>query len=414
MTLSVKKIERIERAKRHGRYHDSDGLYLRVQRGGAMSWLYRYMLRGHERFMGLGRYPTFKLDEARERARLAKQKVADGIDPIEARREERAAKVAADPATDAAKAMTFKKAASEYFKLNETRWKNAKSRAQFLSSLEAYAFGAIGHISVAAIDTPLVLKCIQPHWLTKTETMSRVRSRIETVIGWAIASGHRPPGDNPARWSKHLASVLPARSRVAKVQHFPALAYRELPTFWTALSERTGPAAHALAFTILCAARTNETINARWSEIDLERKTWTIPAGKMKAEKEHRVPLSPAAIKILESVQRERDNPFVFCGTRIGEGLSGMAMATVLRRMGRDDITVHGMRSTFRDWAGESTAFPSDVIEMALAHAVGGAVQKAYQRGDLFDKRRKLMDAWGKYCTTPLKSGVVVRLRSQA
>jgi integrase len=389
-------------------HHDRDGLYLRVQRSGSMSWLFRFMRARKERWMGLGRFPTFNLDEARERARLAQQQLADGIDPIDARREKRAVET---PAKAVIASMTFRAAALGFYKMNERKWRNEKSRDQFLSSMEAYVFPVIGNLPVTDINTPLVLKCIQPHWETKTETMSRVRGRIERTLAWAMASGHRQPGDNPARWSGLLATVLPGRTEVAKVKHFAALPYAALPDFWTALSERTGPAAQALAFTILTAARTGETIGARWSEIDLEAKVWTIPAERMKAGKAHRVPLSAPAFAILKSLPREKDNPFVFNGTRIGEGLSNMAMATVLDRMKRDDITVHGFRSTFRDWAGELSGFGADVIEMSLAHSIGGKVQKAYLRADLLDRRRKLLDAWGRYVTTPLKSAQVVPIR---
>jgi integrase len=361
------------------------------------SWLLRYEIDGKKRWMGLGALADFTLDEARERARQARQLLADGIDPLVRRQEERATR-----ALQAGKAITFQDAAQQYFDQHERKWKNAKHRAQFLSTIKEYAFPVLGKLPVGAIDTGLVLKAVEPIWHEKTETASRVRGRIESVLDWATVRGYRT-GDNPARWKGHLSEVLPARGEIAKVQHHPALPFAEVPAFMADLARRDGMSARALEFTILTAARTGEVIGARWSEIDIAAKVWTVPAGRMKGQREHRVPLSDRACAILKSLPREADH--VFPGTNKGEAISNMAMTTVLRRMGKSDITVHGFRSTFRDWAGEVSNFPIHVIEQALAHTVGNAVERAYRRGDLFDKRRKLMADWARFCSTKPADG---------
>ncbi len=386
MPLTVKQVEKLIEP---GRYRDQHGLYLQVVAPTNRSWLFRYERKGRERWMGLGPLHTFTLQEARERARRARQQLADGIDPIDARDAERAAR-----ALDRAKSLSFRQAALQYFEAHERKWRNAKHRAQFLSTLETYVFPVIGDLPVSAIDTGLVLKCIDSIWQTKTETASRVRGRVERVLDWAMVRGYRT-GENPARWKGHLSEVLPSRSQLAKVEHHAALPYHEIPAFVKDLRERTGIAALALGFTILTAARTGEIVGARWSEIDRGNRIWTIPADRMKASREHRVPLSEAAMSILEALPREAQ--FVFPGGRKGAPISNMAMATLLRRMGRADITVHGFRSTFRDWAAERTSFPNHVVEMALAHLIGDKVEAAYRRGDLLEKRRHLMASWSEY-----------------
>ena len=408
MALTVKRIARLSKA---GRYGDGRGLYLQVQSPDNRSWLLRYERGGRERWMGLGPLHTINLDEARERARKARQLLLDGIDPLEARAAERNAAALA-----AARALTFEAAARSYFEAHQRGWTNAKHRAQFLSSLSTYAFPQIGKLSVAAIDTGLVLKCLEPIWKDKTETANRVRGRIEAILDWATVRGYRKAGDNPARWKGHLAEVLPSRERIQKTVHHAALPFAALPEFMAALATRNGSAAKALEFTILTAARSGEVLGARWEEFNLDGKVWTVPAGRIKGGKEHRVPLSERALDILRAMPIERGNSYVFLGPQKGGGLSHMAMNRVLRRMGRGDITtVHGFRSTFRDWAAERTNYPDAVVEMALAHAVGSKVEAAYRRGDLFDKRRHLMDAWAEFASTPrvTVAGEVVPLRGQ-
>jgi len=388
MGLSAKGVANL---KKPGRYGDGHGLCLQITPSGVKSWLLRYERNGRERWMGLGPLHTVSLQEARERARKARGQLLDGIDPLDARQQEQSLR-----AFETAKAITFEQATTAYFNTHERKWRNDKHRAQFLSTLKAYAFPKIGRLSVADIDTGRVLSCIEPIWQDKTETASRVRGRIEAVLDWATVRGYRT-GDNPARWRGHLAEVLPAREQLQKTVHHPALPFVELPAFMEGLREREGVAARALEFTILTAARTGETIGARWDEINLAEKTWTIPPGRIKGGREHRVPLSDCAIEIVQNLPREAKNPFVFIGPGRG-GLSNMAMAAVLKRMRRDDITVHGFRSTFRDWAAERTNYQNQIVEMALAHVIGNKVEAAYRRGDLFDKRRQLMAEWAKFC----------------
>jgi integrase len=385
---------KVAKATKAGRYGDGHGLYLQLSSTGVKSWLLRYMRHGRERWMGLGPLHTVSLKEARERARRARQHILDGIDPLDARKAEHAAL-----ALQAARSLTFAEAAQRYFDAHEKKWRNAKHRAQFLSTLRTYAYPKIGKLSVAEIDLGQVLKVIEPIWRNKAETANRVRGRIESVLDWAAVRGYRT-GENPARWRGHLEHVLPARGRIARANHHPAMPYADLPAFMLALTQREGIAARALEFTIMTAARTGEVIGATWSEIDLVAMVWIIPAKRMKGGREHRVPLSDPVLRILKSLPHEEGNSYVFIGLR-GCSLSNMAMAALLKRMGRNDITVHGFRSTFRDFAAERTNYPNHVVEMALAHVIGDKVEAAYRRGDLFEKRQRLMAEWAKYCTTP-------------
>jgi integrase len=406
VALTQKRIEKLTAPGRHG---DGHGLYLQVQSRTNKSWLFRYTFNRRERFMGLGPLHTIELEEARERARQARKALLDGADPLAVRSAE-----AAQRALEAARTITFEAAANAYYESHEASWKNAKHRQQFLNTLKTYVFPKIGPLPVADIDTGLVLKCIEPIWQGKTETANRTRGRIEAVLDWATVRGYRK-ADNPARWRGHLSEVLPARGKIQKTNHHAALPIGEVQAFMTALREQQGVAARALEFTILTAARTGETIGARWFEIDFANATWTVPAGRMKASKKHRVPLSKPTLQLLRDVSREKNYPYIFIGP-YKSGLSNMAMAATLRRMGRNDITVHGFRSTFRTWAGERTAHPVHVIEQALAHSIGSKVEQAYSRGDLFRKRARLMAHWGSYCTTkPTKPSVsVIPLRRQS
>nr|WP_254846014.1 site-specific integrase [Xanthomonas axonopodis] len=277
--------------------------------------------------------------------------------------------------------------------------KNDKHKAQWRSTLETYAYPYIGDLDVKQIDTPHVLAALDPIWITKNETASRVRGRIERVLAWATVSGHRT-GDNPARWRGHLSEALAAPAQAKKVEHHAALPYAELPAFLSALEGQIGIGANALRFAILTATRTGEVIGARWDEFDLEENVWTIPVERMKAGKEHRVPLSSAALEILSAMRNfatESGDGFVFPGAKNGSPLSNMAMLATLKRMGRTDITAHGFRSTFRDWAGQETHHPREVIEHALAHQLKSKTEAAYARGDLLRKRRALMDDWATY-----------------
>ena len=390
--------KRVERTKTPGRYRDGlvPGLLLQIGDGGAKSWVLRYMLHGKERMMGIGPVTAFNLREARERARSARQLLADGVDPLDVKRQRRAEVKAA-----AARVLTFAEAAQRYFDQHEKKWTSASHRDQFLSSLRNYAFPIIGDMDVAAIQLADILRVIEPHWTTKSVTADRVRNRIEAVLDWCVVRGHRPPGTNPARWKGHLDQVLPPARKVAPVTHHAAMNYRELPSFMAALREREDSVAgRALEFLILTAARSGEVFGARWGEIDLDGGTWTIPAGRMKAKREHRVPLAPAALDLVRSLPREDGNPFVFIGPSSGRGLGHMALIRVLERMGRDGVTVHGFRSAFSDWAHESTAHANHTIELSLAHNVGTEVERGYRRGPMLAKRVRLMADWAKYCVS--------------
>ena len=385
----------VDKSKRRGYYGDGGGLFLQVSVSGSKSWVFRFKEAGKLHEMGLGATHTIGLAEARERARECRRLRLDGIDPIEARKVARAqARLAA------AKAVTFKNCAERYIASHQAGWRSLAHAAQWPSTLGRYVYPVFGSLPVQAIDVGLVLKALEPIWTAKPETAGRVRGRIESVLDWATSRGYRQ-GDNPARWRGHLENLLPTKSKVRRVKHHAALPYAEIGEFIAQLKQQEGVAAQALEFAILTAGRTGEVIGSRWSEISLAERLWTIPAERMKAGKEHRVPLSDAARAILEQMQAIRQDDFVFPGGKTKRPISNMAMAMTLRRMGRDDLTVHGFRSTFRDWAAERTDVPREVAEMALAHAVGDKVEAAYRRGDLFEKRRQLMDAWSRFCTAP-------------
>jgi len=286
---------------------------------------------------------------------------------------------------------------------------NAKHRQQWKSTLNTYCSPVFGKVSVQAIDVALVTKVLEPIWATKPETASRLRGRIEAILDWAKVRSLRT-GENPARWRGHLDHLLPAPNKVRKVKHHAALPYEQVGALMIQLRECDGIAARALEFAILTAARTNEVIGTRWDEIDFAAKVWTVPESRMKAYREHRVPLSDAALAILQAMRSLRQNEYVFAGDRRSV-LSNMALLMTLRRMGRGDVTAHGFRSTFRTWAAERTGFPREVVEAALAHAIGNKVEAAYQRGDMFEKRRRLMHAWGQFCVDVLSAGKIVPLR---
>jgi integrase len=394
--LAVDRIKSAEKPK-PGMYADGGGLYLRVTPEGARNWVLRYMLDRKPRWMGLGPLSLYGLAEARTRALDARRKRHDGIDPIEARRAERTRQ-----RLDAAKAITFKQCAGSYIVSHCAGWRNEKHRYQWNQTLEQFVYPEIGSLPVQAVDTTLVLKVLEPIWTTKPETASRVRQRIENVLDSAKARGYRD-GENPARWRGHLDKVLPARSRVREVEHLAALPYPDLPAFLTDLRTREAIAARALEFLILTAGRTGEVIGARWTEIDLLNKTWTVPADRMKARREHRVPLSAQAIAILQEMQAARgddDDAYVFPGPKRRKPLSNMVFLMLLRRMALDNLTVHGFRATFKTWASERTSFQNEISEAALAHIIGDKVEQAYRRSDLFEKRRRLMQQWAMFCTT--------------
>ena len=411
----IGKLTAVEVAKAKGPrvLHDGGGLYLRVSTRDAKSWVFRFQLDGKRRDMGLGPYPDISLAEARGRSTDYRKQRHDGIDPLDAKEAEQQAQRLA-----AAKGRTFRECAAEFIEKNRAGWRNAKHRQQWVNTLETYVYPKLGDLVVSAIDTGLVVQVLDPIWTDKPETASRVRGRIEAVLDAATVRGFRQ-GPNPAQWKGNLAHVLPARARVRKVAHHAALPFSDMPAFLHALRSQKGMAARALEFAALTAARTGEVLGACWREIDLTARVWNIPADRMKAGREHRVPLSDAALAVLEEVRllalmaEGKPEPAapVFPGPRRALPMSNMTMLMLLRRMKRDDLTAHGLRSTFADWAAERTAYPREVVEMALAHTIGNKVEAAYRRGDLFEKRRNLMDAWASFCEA-LSTGEVVSLRA--
>lgn len=382
-----------------GRHTDGGGLQLLVKKSRARSWVFRFMLDGKSRDIGLGAASgpdAISLAQARDAAIDLRRLVQSGIDPLQERARMDAESEAKTQAAHIA-GITFKASAEAYIAAHSDSWKNAKHRAQWPSTLETYVYPVMGDLPVADISIEHVMAVIEPIWKIKPETASRIRGRIETVLDAAKARGYRQ-GENPARWRGHIALMLPARTRLSRGHH-KAMPYAEIPAFIASLQSKDVMAALALEFTVLTAARSGETIGATWNEVDLKKAVWAIPAERMKAGKEHRIPLSSRAVEILEATKALGDD-YLFSGNRGGK-LSNMAMAMLLRRMDVD-ATVHGFRSGFRDWAAESTGFAHEVCEMALAHAISNQSEAAYRRGDLFDKRRKLMDAWAKYCVTSI------------
>ena len=378
-----------------GRYGDGGGLWLQVRDSHRRSWLFRYARDGKARQMGLGSTGTVSLAEARAAAEDCRRQLQAGADPLSARAAVEAVR------KSAASIVTFRSVAERYLAAHESGWKNAKHRLQWSSTLEAHAYPTIGNRSVASITTGDVMTVLEPIWHVMPETASRLRGRIESVLDYAKAREWRN-GENPARWRGHISNMLPRRNKARTVQHHAALPWAKMAAFWAELSEESGTAAAALRFAILTAARTSEVVGARWSEIDIAENVWAVPAARMKAGKEHRVPLSTAAVNLLQPYAAIRStassDEFVFAGQREGKPLSTMAMAMLLRRMKRDDVTVHGFRSTFRDWCAETTEYPREVAEAALAHALADKVEAAYRRGDLFEKRKAMMEAWAAFC----------------
>jgi integrase len=399
----------VRHAAKPGLQGDGGGLWLNVGPNGGKSWLYRYMLDGRAREMGLGPLHTIGLAEARERARAARRLCLDGIDPIDRKHAERDARRLA-----AASAVTFKDCAAKYIAANRAGWRNAKHAAQWDATLATYAYPIIGALPVASIDTRHLTKLLEPIWQTKPQTAHRVRGRIEAVLDYALAHRWRTAA-NCARWRNHLENVLPKPARIRHAQHHAALPWREVPVFWTALVKQEGIPALALRFLILTAARSGEVLGCRWPEIDAQRSLWVLLAIRTKSAKEHRIPLGEAALAVLREVRSLRDgdpnNDFVFPG-RTGP-LGHMAMLRVMRAMGHGDLTVHGFRSCFRDWCGEQGE-PADISEAALGHALGNRTQLAYMRGDLLERRRRLMARWADFCgrVVPAEGGDVVALRA--
>jgi integrase len=405
MARTIEKLSpaKVQRAKRPGLLGDGAGLWLHIGPTGGKSWVYRYMLDGRAREMGLGPLHTIGLAEARELAREARKLCLAGVDPLETRHAARDAR-----RLEAAKAITFKSCAEKFIAANRSGWRNAKHAAQWTATLVAYVYPVIGSLPVAAVDTGHVTRILEPIWSAKPETASRARGRIENVLDYATAHRWRQ-GENPARWRGHLENVLPKRARVRRVKHHAALPWREIGGFMAGLPAKDGVAALALRFCILTATRTSEVIGARWDEIDAATAVWLISGERTKSGREHRVPLSKDALAILREAAKLRDNDaaYIFPGAKRGTPLSNMAMLALLRRKGRSDLTTHGFRSTFRDWAAEMGR-PADIAEAALGHVLGNRTVAAYQRGDLLERRRRLMADWAKFCGSALAPGATV------
>ncbi|WP_248799908.1 tyrosine-type recombinase/integrase [Pseudomonas sp. MWU13-2105] len=394
--LNTKQIENLSEP---GTYEDGDGLRLVVKASGKKSWVLRYQLAGTRREMGLGGFPDVKLKDARSEAVIQRQLLQKKIDPLAEREATRLA-VAKAALAEQAKAITFKSVALDYIAAHRSGWKNAKHAQQWENTLTTYAFPVLENLSAKEVATEHVLKVLTPIWQVKPETASRVRNRMEMVLDAAKVRGLRE-GENPARWRGHLDKLLPPRSKVKTVVHHPALPWVEMPAFMKEISKHDELSYKAMQMTILTACRTNEVLGATWDEFDLEKRVWKIPPHRMKAAKEHRVPLSQAALDLLNGLIRIRGNSHIFPGAREGKHLSNMSMLMGLRRMGRTDLTMHGFRSTFRDWAAESTQYPREVCELALAHVRQDKVEAAYFRGDLFEKRQAMMSDWAVFVTQP-------------
>lgn len=380
------------------------GLALMVKPSGTRSWVLRVAVNGKRSHIGLGGFPDVTLAQAHERARSVKDKIHQGLDPLEEKRAKARAVV-----------WTFDKCADEYIKLHRAGWKNAKHADQWVSTLATYASPIIGSLNVRNIEVGHILEIIEPHWTSKNETMVRTRNRIELVLGWAASRGYRSK-DNPAQWRGNLQHSLPKPSKVNKREHHAAVPYRQAFEFWKQLDGIDGMSAKALKWVLLTACRSGEARGAVWSEIDLEARLWTIPSVRMKAGREHRVPLPDAAIELLASLPRfepaDGKPDLIFPG-RTGSPLSDMSLTQTMRRLKLDAVP-HGLRSTFSDWSADCTAYPPELREMALAHTLGDKTREAYQRGDLMERRRQLMDDWSRFVTTPASSASVVSITRKA
>ncbi len=378
-----------------GLYGDGHGLYLQVSAQKTKAWVYRYMIAGRARKMGLGPIHSVSLAEARRRAADIHRQIWDGVDPIDARR-----KIKGEQAAAKVRGISFRQCAEKYIEAHASSWKSARHVQQWPATLKQYVYPVVGDMPVSAIEKSHVLSVLEPIWLTKTETARRVRGRIETVLDWARARDYRS-GENPARWRGHLDQLLPARSRIAPVKNLAAMPYRDLPRFMGKLREQVGLNARALEFLILTAARTGDVIGATWGEIDFTERLWIVPGARVKSKKgtlrrDHVVPLCDRAIELLSGLRREGE--FIFNELYPEKPMSPAVMIRLTKEMVGDGVTVHGFRSAFRDWGAEQTNYPNEMLEMALAHTVSNKVEAAYRRGDQREKRRRLMEDWAAYC----------------
>lgn len=393
--LTSKEVQKLAKEGKKGSTGDGQGLYLQITAGGSVSWIYRYKFQGKQRYMGLGTYPDVSLSEARESAADNRKLVKQGTDPLEARVEE---------TEEEAVRITFTTCAARYIKAHRRSWRNAKHARQWVSTLKSYARPKIGNKPIDEINTQDVLEILTPIWTKKNETAKRVQGRVENILDYAAAHGYRDPV-NPARWRGHLDKLLAKPSRIQKVNHHPAMPYDEVADFMAIVTGYNSMSSKALLFLILTATRTSEVLNSEWNELDLNNATWTIPADRMKANREHRVPLSRQAVELLSNLPRVKGNTHIFAGMKQGRPLSNMSLLQFMRGLGygpsgeQGNYVPHGFRSSFRDWTGEVTSYPRDVAEMALAHTIENKVEAAYRRGDLFEKRRAMMQEWANFIT---------------
>lgn len=409
-----------------GFHLDGNGLYLQVTKTGAKSWLYRFQLHGKRRWAGVGSLTDVPAKVARVKAAEMRISVANGIDPINLKHANKKAAIA-NEAKNIAKAMTFKKLAEDYIEQNKAGWKNKKHVQQWENTLQTYVYDVIGQLTPSEVTTEHILSILKEIWLTKTETATRIRGRIEVILSYAKIKGYRD-GDNPATWKNHLDHVLPQPGKVAPHKHHPALPFVRMAEFMNALKKKDTMASSCLEFTILTACRSQESFECKWNEFDLDAKLWVIPAERMKMKREHRVPLTDSVVDLLKRRQATKVSAYVFPGIKENRPLSNMAMTNLIRRL-HDDlceaekesgieakgwvdkegriITAHGFRSSFRDWAAEVTNYPGEMAEIQLAHAVSNPVEAAYRRGDMFEKRRSMMDNWGVWCRQSASTKVV-------
>ncbi|MCO7244681.1 integrase arm-type DNA-binding domain-containing protein [Halomonas sp. Mc5H-6] len=395
--LTSKTVQKLAKEGKKGSTGDGQGLYLQITAGGSVSWIYRFKLQGKQRYMGLGSHPGVSLSEARELAADNRKMVKQGIDPLEARlKEEKEAQK---------EAVTFTSCAARFIKAHRRSWRNAKHARQWVSTLKTYVRPKIGGKPIEDISTQDVLEVLKPIWANKNETAKRVQGRVENILDYAAAHGYRDPV-NPARWRGHLDKLLAKPSRIQKVNHHPAMPYDDVADFMASVQQYSSMSSKALLFLILTATRTSEVLNAEWNEIDLANATWAIPADRMKTNREHRVPLSKQALSLLSNLHHVKGSTYVFPGMKHARPLSNMALLQFMRGMGygpsgeKGNYVPHGFRSSFRDWTGEVTSYPRDVAEMALAHTIENKVEAAYRRGDLFEKRRSMMQDWADFIAT--------------
>jgi len=406
----ILKVKQIESLKKVGLHKDGGNLYLKVTKTGSKSWVFRYVINSKRHFLGLGSVNKIDLAEAREEAEKLRALLEKGIDPLDDRK-----RIEDERLLELAKLITFKQCADAFLNKHVHELKNKKHIQQWQNTLEVYAHSIIGGMPIDVIDTKHVMQCLEPIWSTKNETAARLRGRIEQVLAWATVSGYRT-GENPARWRNHLDKLLAKPSKLQNVKHHEALDYKLIPEFMSELQQQHGIAARCLEFTIMTAARTNEAIGAKWAEINLQEKLWTVPAKRMKAKKDHTVTLSDACISLLYAMKSQQLNDYVFSGQSRQGNLSNAAMMNVLERMGRktkeDDITVHGFRSTFIDWVTEQTNHSSDVREMSVSHTIKNKSEAAYRRGNIIEKRFILMNDWANYLYPAAHSAKVLPFKS--